>query len=135
MKQGFSLGMDVTINKDGLYDANISYLDTEDNEIKASTQGKNIEEVCWNLYKDLEEQVLAIEEKEQTEDLSDKDYIAYLEDYVAELKAENATLRQSTKEKSKKKNTYEEDLIKQIDKIFDKYDFKDPFKLIGYRKA
>lgn len=149
MKQGFSLGMDVTVNKDGIYDAAISYVDTENNTIKTSTQGKNIEEVCWNLYKDLEDQVLAIEEKTQKEDMSDKDYIQYLEDYVKELKAENAALRKPTpkpskqkpvqekpKQNNKKKLSHEEELVKQLNKIFDKYGFgfEDPHEWFSFRE-
>lgn len=149
MKQGFSLGMDVTINKDGVYDAAISYVDTENNTIKTSTQGKNIEEVCWNLYKDLEDQVLAIEEKTQKEDMSDKDYIQYLEDYVKELKAENAALRkpapkptkqkpvqEKPKQNNKKKLSHEEELVKQLNKIFDKYGFgfEDPREWFSLRE-
>lgn len=125
MKQGFSLGMDVTINEDGKYDASISYLDTEDNEIAANAQGKNIEEVCWDLYNKLSEQITAIEEEEEKQDMTDEEYIIYLEDYVAELKAENAALRNAKeakkeeKAKTKNKNFSEEEFIKQINKILD----------------
>lgn len=113
MKQGFSLGMDVTINEEGQYDASISYLDTDDNEIRANAQGENIEEVCWDLYDKLSEQVAALEEEKSPEDMTDEEYIAYLEEEIERLRAEK---------NSKKEEISKEDLIKQIDKTIKYYD-------------
>lgn len=93
MKKGFSLGMDVTINEDNQYDASIAYLDTDDNDFTAEAQGDNLEEVCVNLYNSLLKEMASSVKDNDNEDMSDEDYIAYLEEMVQNLKNENQKLK------------------------------------------
>ena len=119
MKQGFSLGMDVTINEDGQYDASISYLDTDDYEIRANAQGEDIEEVCWNLYDKLSEQVAALEEENSPEDMTDEEYIAYLEKEIERLRAEKTPKKEEISKEDFNKQI--NNIIKYYDKMYDNY--------------
>ena len=53
MKQGFSIGMDIVVDEDGQYNASISYLVTDDNDLVASSTGDSLEEACQNVYNEL----------------------------------------------------------------------------------
>lgn len=88
MKNGFSLGVDVIVDEDGKYDASVAYTDTDNIELEAEAKGKNIEEVCWLLYEELVAQLDELEE--EPEDMSDAEYIKFLEEEVARLKKEKA---------------------------------------------
>lgn len=138
MKQNFSLSMKINTNKDGLYNAAISYNDSENNEFNVAAEGEDIEDVCWTLYDKLEEQMYAAERKKQIaeNESRDADYIAYLENYIKQLQAENQTLRQQPIQNQKKENVVpkttknkvkktmsNQDIINQLNEILEKYGF------------
>lgn len=138
MKQNFSLSMKINTNKDGLYNAAISYNDSENNNFDVSAEGEDIEDVCWTLYDKLEEQMYAAEQEKEIaqQETDDKDYIAYLEDYVRQLQAENKALRQQPIQNQKKENVVpkttknkvkktmsNQDIINQLNEILEKYGF------------
>lgn len=138
MRQSFSLSMKINTNEEGLYNAAISYNDGTENEINVSAEGKDIEDVCWSLYDKLEDEIYAAEQEKKAlqEEISDKDYIAYLEDYVKQLKEENQALRQQPIQNQKKENMVDktiknkqkktmsnQDIIEQLNEILEKYGF------------
>lgn len=121
MKTGFSINMKLNLDENNKYQAFVDYVDTEENNLSAKAEGDDIEQVCFNLYNELTDQVAKLEAAEEgPEDMSDEEYIEYLEQRIEELLLENQNLKKPVQEKIEEK--------KESPKKMTKDDYKEAYK-------
>ena len=118
----FDTNMQLTfsmINKDGKVNAHIAVKDLyDDEEYEAVATGENVEEVLADLYDNLLDDI----EYANFEDMTEDEYIDYLEGRIEELEVECETLREENKKAaSLKKPSETEDIDKLVEKYFSKY--------------
>lgn len=102
MTNKFALNAVIT-GVDDNYTVDFNFVGDDDIDIEVNTEGNDLEQLITDTYNQVLEQIsLAAEEKNSHEDMTDAEYIAYLENRVVELSDELQKEKESVVKKDKK---------------------------------
>ena len=100
MTERFALNINIT-GVDNKYTVDFDYLDNDDNDITVTADGDGLEETLWAAYDEVLNQIAHADE-DDNEDMTDAEYIKYLENRIIELKNELAGDREKSEPKQEK---------------------------------
>lgn len=101
MADRFALNINITGVNDQ-YTVDFDYLDNDDNDINVTADGDSLEETLGAAYEEVLNQITQAA-KDDHEDMTDAEYIEYLENRIIELKNELAGKQEKPEPKQQKK--------------------------------
>ena len=103
MADRFALNINITGVNDQ-YTVDFDYLDNDDNDINVTADGDGLEETLWAAYEEVLNQITQeAKAEDDNEDMTDAEYIEYLENRIIELKNELAEKQEKPEPKPEPK--------------------------------
>lgn len=126
----FALNINIT-GVDDKYTVDFDFVNDDDLDIKVSTEGDNLEEALTAVYNETLDQIAQLEKQaDEKEDMTDAEYISYLENRILDLQQELETKQKKSAEPKYKNKVLYKNIHTNNDpwkKLFKMYGLEDFF--------
>ena len=125
----YNINMTLHNDNNNNFQSLLEYVDSEGNEVNVCVEGDDLEEVIQTIYDQTVDELIALAEQDDfdEEDMTDEEYIEFLEEELSKIREERDELElvlQSYKDKAKKRQDQYDDFFKELIKtnsLKDKY--------------